>query len=66
MSTSKDLIGKLAADPMFASIDMAKELDPARYVGRSPEQVDEFIEQEVRPVRERYRDSLGQKGTLEC
>jgi adenylosuccinate lyase len=62
---SGDLIDKLAADPTFAGIDMAKELDPARYVGRSPEQVDEFIEQEVEPVRERYRDQLGQQGDVQ-
>ena len=60
--TSRELIERLQADPMFAGIDVAKELDPMRYVGRSPEQVDEFIEQEVRPVRERYRGGPGAEG----
>jgi hypothetical protein len=29
-------------------------------VGRAPEQVEEFLRQEVDPVRERYRHLLGQ------
>ena len=49
---------------MFVGIDFGRELDPARYVGRSPEQVDEFIEQEVRLVRQRYAAHLGQMGDV--
>ncbi len=49
--TSRDLIARLQADPMFAGLNLAKELDPIRFVGRSPEQVDEFVMQEVEPVR---------------
>jgi adenylosuccinate lyase len=49
---------------MFAGIDMARELDPMRYVGRAPEQVDEFVDQEVRPIRERYATALGQRGEV--
>jgi adenylosuccinate lyase len=63
--TSRDLTARLQTDPMFAGIDVAKELDPMRYVGRAPEQVDEFVAQEVRPVRERYAAALGQKGEVD-
>jgi adenylosuccinate lyase len=62
--TTRDLIARLQADRMFAGIDLAKELDPAKYVGRSPEQVDEFVAQEVNPVRERYAGALGQQGEV--
>ncbi|HVK08441.1 MAG TPA: adenylosuccinate lyase [Gemmataceae bacterium] len=62
--TSRELIVRLSQDKAFAGIDTAKELDPTRYVGRSPEQVDEFIEQEVKPIRDRYGDALGQKGEV--
>ena len=62
--TSRDLMERLKSEPTFAAIDLTKELDPSRYFGRSPEQVDEFIEQEVRPVRERYASVLGQKGEV--
>jgi adenylosuccinate lyase len=61
---SRELVDRLKGDPMFAAIDLARELDPSRYVGRSPEQVDEFVDQEVRPVRERYASVLGQKGEV--
>lgn len=63
--TSRELITRLQADPMFAGIDVAKELDPMRYVGRAPEQVDEFVDQEVKPIRERYAAQLGQKGEVD-
>jgi adenylosuccinate lyase len=64
-ATSRELIARLQADPMFAGIDVAKEMDPLRYVGRAPEQVDEFVAEEVRPVRERYAGALGQKGEVD-
>jgi adenylosuccinate lyase len=39
-------------------------LQPIKYVGRSPEQVDEFIAQEVTPIRARYPGSGGQKADV--
>jgi adenylosuccinate lyase len=62
--TSHDLIDRLRNESMFRSIDFEKELDATRYVGRSPEQVDEFIEQEVKPIRQRYAAMLGQTGDV--
>jgi adenylosuccinate lyase len=46
----------LAADPAFAKVAgrLGELLDPQRFVGRAPEQVDEFLEDEVEPVLERY------------
>ena len=41
-----DLIARLAADPAFRGTDVAgvaKDLDALHYVGRAPEQVDEFL-----------------------
>ena len=50
-----DLLERLASDPSFpAGLDDLRELaDPARYVGRAPQQVDEFLEEIVEPVLER-------------
>ena len=62
--SSQDLISLLKQDATFSGIDFARELDPIRYVGRSPEQVLEFIDEEIRPLRERYASQLGQKTTL--
>ena len=42
-----DLLDRLAGDPGFARVNAAAlkaELDPARYVGRAPEQVLEYLE----------------------
>ena len=33
-------------------------LDPARFVGRAPEQVDEFLAEIVAPIRKRYPQRL--------
>jgi len=53
-----DLWDRLSCDPAFAGIDMNAALEPSAFVGRSPEQVDEFIAQQVEPVRRRYSDIL--------
>ena len=49
-----DLIDRLAADEAFAGTDWQATLDPAQFVGRAPQQVDEFVEQVVGPIRQRY------------
>jgi len=48
-----DLLARLAADPAFAGAgvdEVARTLDPAAFVGRAPEQVDEFLEDVVDPL----------------
>jgi adenylosuccinate lyase len=45
-----DVLERLAADPAFQALRLsvaADELDPAAYVGRAPEQVDEFLDQVI-------------------
>lgn len=49
-----DLLARLAADPAFARVDLHETLDPAQFVGRAPEQVDEFLADVVAPIRRRY------------
>jgi len=53
-----DLWERLSRDPAFADIDMDAALEPSAFVGRSPEQVDEFIAEQIEPVRRRYEDIL--------
>jgi adenylosuccinate lyase len=53
-----DLLERLAADPMFAAVDIGAVIEPAKYVGRAPQQVDEFLEEVVAPIRQRYPDAL--------
>jgi adenylosuccinate lyase len=63
-ATTRDLIAKLQQDAAFKGLNFADELDPARYIGRSPEQTDEFTDAEVKPIRERYALRLGQRGEV--
>jgi adenylosuccinate lyase len=58
-----DLLERLAADPAFAAIDWSATLDARRFVGRAPEQVDEFLAEIVVPIRRQYADRL--KGDAE-
>lgn len=53
-----DLLERIANDEMFAGVDLDSVLNPSDYVGRSPQQVDEFIAGIVQPIRDRYPDSL--------
>lgn len=53
-----DLLQRLAADEAFSDIDFENLLDPALYVGRSREQVDEFVAEVIQPIRQRYADAL--------
>ncbi len=47
-----DLIERLAGDPAFGVTAEALEalMDPALYIGRAPEQVREYLENEVEPA----------------
>ena len=56
-----DLIERISSDPAFDTDadSLRKVLDPALYVGRAPEQTDEFLANVVRPMIERRKDLLG-------
>jgi adenylosuccinate lyase len=51
-----DLLDRIAADEAFGvkRADLEEALRPELYVGRAPEQVDEFLNDWVAPVLERY------------
>ncbi|HEX5443786.1 MAG TPA: adenylosuccinate lyase [Pirellulales bacterium] len=55
---ANDLVERLKADAAFAAVDWSAALDPARFVGRAPEQVDEFLAEIVAPIRTRYAAQL--------
>ena len=60
---SNNLIDLIAADPMFgmSKEELTAHLEPARYIGRCPEQVSEFLDNSVRPVLEKYAAALSGK-----
>ena len=55
-----DLLGRLAGEPAMAGIDLNAVLDPHRFVGRAPEQVQQFVTQVVEPIRTKYQSYLRQ------
>jgi adenylosuccinate lyase len=46
-----DLIERLRTDGAFAKVNLDDTLDPTLFVGRAPEQVDEFLAEVVAPIR---------------
>jgi adenylosuccinate lyase len=47
-----DMLARLSADPDFpvAVDDLEQALDPSRFVGRAPEQVEDFLAEVVEPI----------------
>ncbi len=60
-----DLISRLKADIDFDKINFEKGLDPKSYIGRAPQQVDEFIKSIVTPACRKYSKQLNRKVTLD-
>jgi adenylosuccinate lyase len=59
-----DLINRLKADIAFRNVDFEKVLNPKNYIGRAPQQVDEFVRTIVEPIRRKYRKYLSRKVEL--
>jgi adenylosuccinate lyase len=53
-----DLLSRLAAEAAFKNVDVGAALDARQFVGRAPEQVDEFLAEVVEPIRRRYGNLL--------
>ncbi len=51
-----DLLSRIAADPIFGvTLEELQEIvKPEKYVGRAPEQTEEFLREQVQPVLDRY------------
>jgi adenylosuccinate lyase len=57
---ANDLLQRIAEDPVFASVreELSSLVDPMRFVGRCPEQVDEFIVEVIDPILAKHAESL--------
>ena len=55
----------MAADPAFGMTreELSAHLDPAAYIGRCPEQVEEFLAGETAAVLKKYANALDRKET---
>ncbi len=56
-----DLAQRIAADPAFSLSleEIEAEMVPSGFIGRAPRQVEEFLESDVKPILEKYKDELG-------
>lgn len=55
---SNDLLERILQDPAFAGVKdlLPTLLDPRRFIGRAPQQVEEFLREVIEPIRQRYRE----------
>ena len=56
-----NLLELIANDESFGLSleDLEKTMDPSKYVGRAPEQVEEFLRDVINPILEANKDELG-------
>jgi len=61
-----DLLRRVMEDPAFAQIKgrIPEILDPIKFVGRAPQQVQEFLAYVIEPIRSRYQPLLGLSAEL--
>jgi adenylosuccinate lyase len=64
VGSATEIIDRLKLEPAFSGVDFAGELEPSAFVGRSPEQVEEFVASEIAPIRQSYRSRLGRQVEL--
>lgn len=61
-----NLLELIAKDPAFnmSQDDLLKTMDPSKYVGRAPLQVEKFLEEVVNPILEENKELLGLKAEI--
>ncbi|HWQ79924.1 MAG TPA: adenylosuccinate lyase [Anaerovoracaceae bacterium] len=61
-----DLLLRIAEDPAFGLTlgDVRGLLKPEDYIGRAPEQTQEFVEEYIEPVFKKYSDGIGGEAEL--
>ncbi len=61
-----NLLELIAADPAFnlSLEDLKKSMDPNRYIGCAPHQVDKFLAEVIAPILEENKDILGVKAEI--
>ena len=61
-----NLLELIAADPAFNMTleELQKSMEPSRYVGRAPRQVDNFLKNVVNPILEENKELLGVKAEI--
>lgn len=63
LKNDKSFWSKARGGPLSAELNWEGLMDPMKYVGRSVEQTERFIEEVVEPLREQYKDAIAKLGT---
>jgi adenylosuccinate lyase len=65
--SQNDLLARIAADPLFAPVhsSLGELLDPQLFVGRAPQQVTEFIEDDILPILTKYEIEIASTNEVE-
>ncbi len=63
-----NLLELIAADDAFPMTleELQKTMEPAKYVGRAPSQVKEFVEEVINPILKENKDLLGMQAEINC
>jgi adenylosuccinate lyase len=61
-----DLLERIAADPSFGMTmeQLESIMDPKNFVGRAPQQTEEFITEVINPILEENKEMLGIKAEI--
>ena len=61
-----DLIERIAADKTFAAVHGKLDaiVSPRKFIGRAPEQTEEFISSEINPILRCHASLLGAEGDV--
>ena len=62
-----DLLARIAGDPIFGVTleELHMIVKPEKYVGRAPQQTEDFIQEEVNPILEKYSDVPEEKAEID-
>lgn len=60
---SNDMIERIKSDGYFSPIHalLSDILDPSKFIGRAPQQVEQFVSEEVEPCLKKYNEFLGKE-----
>lgn len=63
---NNNLLELIAADPAFglSMEELKKTMEPKRYVGRAPKQVEEFLTEVIGPVLKENEEILGMRAEI--
>lgn len=66
LGLDNNLLELIAADPAFnlTAEELKNTMDPSLYIGRAPKQVEEFLEEVIKPVLEENAQVLGMKAEI--